>query len=153
MLACQSVSGAFGGVTLKSLWEADTERLSQKWPANSGKDGFDHSSAGRLHCLHISRFGQEKICRAWTVYSGRSGLMRDKWDRKTGQSTYGRITLEQAARLCSKVYSHSNTLLPGMSAGDDDSHVWEPLPSVFVSNEQLPATRLGCSWVLSSGTC
>ena len=141
MLASQSASGAFGGVTLKSLWEADAERLSQKWPANSGKDGFDHSSADAALSSHLAFWTGKDLPRMDCLFR-RSGLMRDKWDRKTGQSTYGRITLEHAARLCSKVYSHSNTLLPGMSAGDDESHVWEPLPSVFVSNEQLPPPDL-----------
>ncbi|KGL46228.1 DNA primase [Listeriaceae bacterium FSL A5-0209] len=34
-----------------------------------------------------------------------SGLMRDKWDQKRGQNTYGQITLGKAIADCSEVYS------------------------------------------------
>lgn len=35
----------------------------------------------------------------------RSGLMRDKWDRKTGNSTYGEITLNKALSSCNSVFT------------------------------------------------
>lgn len=34
-----------------------------------------------------------------------SGLMRDKWDRKTGGSTYGALTVQKAISGCTEVYS------------------------------------------------
>ncbi|ASH35207.1 phage/plasmid primase, P4 family [Listeria monocytogenes] len=34
-----------------------------------------------------------------------SGLMRDKWDQKRGQNTYGQITLGKAISGCSEIYS------------------------------------------------
>lgn len=34
-----------------------------------------------------------------------SGLMRDKWDRRTGNSTYGEITLNKAISSCQNVFS------------------------------------------------
>ena len=33
-----------------------------------------------------------------------SGLMREKWDRKTGSSTYGKMTLSKATKSCNNVY-------------------------------------------------
>ena len=33
-----------------------------------------------------------------------SGLMRDKWDRQTGDSTYGQITIRNAVLSCSEIY-------------------------------------------------
>ena len=33
-----------------------------------------------------------------------SGLMRDKWDRRTGDSTYGEITIRNAVSSCSEIY-------------------------------------------------
>ena len=33
-----------------------------------------------------------------------SGLMRDKWDRMTGDSTYGQITIRNAVSTCSEIY-------------------------------------------------
>ena len=35
----------------------------------------------------------------------RSGLMREKWDRKQSGSTYGALTLQKAAATCDKVFS------------------------------------------------
>ena len=34
-----------------------------------------------------------------------SGLMRDKWDRKTGDSTYGEITIKNAVTKCTEFYN------------------------------------------------
>lgn len=34
-----------------------------------------------------------------------SNLMRDKWDRKTGASTYGQITIQEAINKCNNVYN------------------------------------------------
>ncbi len=34
-----------------------------------------------------------------------SGLYRDKWDRKTGQSTYGKITISNAISSCKAIYA------------------------------------------------
>lgn len=33
-----------------------------------------------------------------------SGLMRDKWDRRTGDATYGEITIRNAVSSCSEIY-------------------------------------------------
>lgn len=33
-----------------------------------------------------------------------SNLMRDKWDRKTGNSTYGQITIQEAINKCNTIY-------------------------------------------------
>lgn len=35
----------------------------------------------------------------------RSSLMREKWDRKTGDSTYGQLTLQKALQDCTQVYT------------------------------------------------
>ncbi len=38
-----------------------------------------------------------------------SGLMREKWDRKTGDSTYGQITLNNAISNCNEVFTPKST--------------------------------------------
>lgn len=47
----------------------------------------------------------------------RSGLMRDKWDRKTGATTYGVMTLSKAIRDCKSFYD------PQASTGEYRIHV------------------------------
>ena len=37
-----------------------------------------------------------------------SGLYRDKWDKKIGDSTYGEITIDNAMNTYSKTYKKSN---------------------------------------------
>lgn len=44
-----------------------------------------------------------------------SGLMRDKWDRHTGDSTYGQITIRNAVSSCSEIYRP----VSGLSAEDE----------------------------------
>ena len=43
-----------------------------------------------------------------------SGLMREKWDRHTGDSTYGQITIRNAVLSCSEVYR------PSRNTAEDD---------------------------------
>lgn len=47
----------------------------------------------------------------------RSGLMRDKWDRKTGATTYGVMTLSKAIRDCKSFYD------PQASTGEYRIHI------------------------------
>ena len=37
-----------------------------------------------------------------------SGLMRDKWDRKTANSTYGKLTMQKAVSGCNQFYGQNN---------------------------------------------
>ena len=46
-----------------------------------------------------------------------SGLMRDKWDRMTGESTYGQITIRNAVSSCSEIY---RPVQDGYTNAEDD---------------------------------
>ncbi len=72
------------GAGIRRLWDGDT-----------GAHGGDHSAADLALCNHLAFWtgrDRERMDRMFR----RSGLMRPKWDEGRGQSTYGRMTLEQA---------------------------------------------------------
>ncbi len=48
-----------------------------------------------------------------------SKLMRDKWDEKRGEKTYGRITVENAIKMCSDTYKPSSRENAGMVYNPD----------------------------------
>lgn len=48
-----------------------------------------------------------------------SGLMRDKWDRKTGDSTYGMITIRNAISQCTEVYQPAQVYSEKCSPKDE----------------------------------
>ena len=59
-----------------------------------------------------------------------SGLMRDKWDRRQSDSTYGRITLQKAVNGCSKSYNPHISPQGGnycISVGGDKKAIFQPL--------------------------
>ena len=48
-----------------------------------------------------------------------SGLMRDKWDRMTGDATYGQITIRNAVASCSEIYRPVPSAAVASDAEDD----------------------------------
>lgn len=103
MLRSKSAASAFGGVSLKDLWEANDEVLSQKYPAFSGAGGFDHSSADAALMSHLAFWTGKDMPRMDRLFR-RSGLMRDKYEER---ADYRRNTIQNAARLCKKVYDRA----------------------------------------------
>lgn len=60
----------------------------------------------------------------------RSGLMREKWDRKQSGSTYGAITLEKAIAGCTEVYSPKSggySLSIGSDGGDVKTYTFDDM--------------------------
>ncbi len=80
------------------------------------QEGYDSQSDADMALVAMLAFWcgnvEEQIDRIFRS----SGLMRDKWDRKTGDSTYGQITIRNA------VVSNSTIYLPMMdpSSAEDD---------------------------------
>lgn len=86
--------------------------------ARASKNGANFS---RLYSGDISAYNNDESradlalcnilaywCRKDTEQTDRifrsSNLMRDKWDRKTGNSTYGQITIQEAINKCNTIY-------------------------------------------------
>ncbi|KAB2494244.1 DUF3987 domain-containing protein [Priestia endophytica] len=104
------------GQTIKRLFNGDTS-----------EHNGDHSSADQALCNHLAFFTAKNAKRMDNLFR-QSGLYRDKWDRKTGASTYGEITIQEAIDKTSTIYTlpnmsnHSNT---SVRTGKGEQEVWE----------------------------
>lgn len=81
------------GVEFSSLWRGDT----------SNYNG-DESRADLALCNILAFWSG---CDSSTIdrLFRQSGLMRDKWDRETGGTTYGKMTVQKAIQDCHETYS------------------------------------------------
>ncbi|MBQ4465366.1 phage/plasmid primase, P4 family [Ruminococcus sp.] len=83
--------------------------------AGNWEEGYDSQSDADMALVSILAFWcgnvEEQIDRIFRT----SGLMRDKWDRMTGDSTYGQITIRNAVSTNSEIY----TPIADSSAEDD----------------------------------
>ncbi|MBP3805411.1 MAG: nucleoside triphosphatase [Oribacterium sp.] len=81
-------------------------------------DYFDSQSDADMALVSMLTFWcgcvEEQIDRIFRS----SGLMRDKWDRQTGDATYGQITIRNAVSSCSEIYRPVKLAEDG-SAEDD----------------------------------
>lgn len=86
------------------------------------------------------------LCRQLAFWTGRdagkmdamfrqSGLMRDKWDRKQGGSTYGQITIRHAIDNCTEVYT------PKRTNGTETQAAPYAAPSVKQATPQFPPVK------------
>ena len=74
------------------------DRFGRLWRGDTSDYGKDHSRADLALCRMLSfwcRGDAERVDRLFR----RSGLMRDKWDRRAGASPYGVRTIRAVARL------------------------------------------------------
>lgn len=53
-----------------------------------------------------------------------SGLYREKWDRKTGDGTYGIITIQKAIRDCTAVYTPQPDFKVSIGSGDEPKKMY-----------------------------
>lgn len=80
------------GSVFSLLYSGDWQGLTQS-----------QSEADLMLCGHLAFWTACDIQQMDRIFRG-SGLMRDKWDRKTGITTYGQLTLNKAIAGCSDVY-------------------------------------------------
>lgn len=82
--------------------------------AGNWQDGYDSQSDADMALVSILAFWcgnvEEQIDRIFRT----SGLMRDKWDRKTGDSTYGAVTIRNVVSTNDTIY------LPVQNASAED---------------------------------
>ncbi|WP_338449313.1 DUF3987 domain-containing protein [Niallia oryzisoli] len=104
------------GQTIKRLFTGDTSEYNG-----------DHSSADQALCNHLAFFTAKDAKRMDNLFR-QSGLFRDKWDRKTGASTYGEITIQEAIDKTSTIYNlpnKSNQSNTRVRTGKDQQEEWE----------------------------
>ena len=89
------------GSVFSLLYSGDWQGLTQS-----------QSEADLMLCGHLAFWTACNLQQMDRIFRS-SGLMRDKWDRKTGSTTYGNMTLNKAISGCTEVYE------PGKQ--DDDT--------------------------------
>lgn len=106
--------------------------------AGNWEEGYDSQSDADMALVSILAFWcgnvEEQIDRIFRT----SGLMRDKWDRHTGDSTYGQITIRNVVSTNSEIY----TPIACSSAEDDFECIDEE------NNEKLPDFRPDLSHII-----
>lgn len=104
MLRSTSTASAFGeGVTIKDLWDGNVTALAKKYPAYDDRSEFDHSSADAALMSHLAFWTGKDMPRMDRLFR-RSALMRDKYEKR---ADYRRDTIQNAARLCKRVYDRA----------------------------------------------
>lgn len=104
MLKSRSAKSIVGtGVTVKDLWNADSDKLGEVYPDTAGAQGrpFDWSLADAALCSHLSFWtgkNCERIDRLW----GQSEL--GKREKYHDRPEYRRTTIVNAVAMCRKVY-------------------------------------------------
>ena len=92
------------------------------------EEGYDSQSDADMAFVSILAFWcgnvEEQIDRIFRT----SGLMRDKWDRQTGDSTYGQITIRNAVAINDTIYTPIRDTEPA-EADFTDLDEEETLPS------------------------
>ena len=130
MLRSKSTSAAFGGVSVADLWQGNAAALATQYPAYDGKGGFDHSSADAALMSHLAFWTGKDMPRMDRLFR-RSALMRDKYEKR---DDYRRDTIQNAARLCKRVYDRAPApTLPGLpaTATVETSEAWLSVPEMI----------------------
>ena len=101
--------------------------------------GNDESRADAALCAIIAFYTKDgaQIDRIFRS----SGLMRDKWDRKTGASTYGAITIENALKTVKAQYDPSYYR---QAAGADTRSGFEYAKDLCRGNKATETEEVGC---------
>jgi putative DNA primase/helicase len=66
------------------------------WNGNWQGNGWNSQSDADLALANMLAFYTGKDAHQMDELFRQSGLYRQKWDRKTGDTTYGRLTIERA---------------------------------------------------------
>lgn len=105
------------------------------------------SEADIAFCNHLAFWTQKNEAQMDRIFRS-SGLMRPKWDRKTGSLTYGQLTIQKACLSCVEVYepkpsSDDTKLAIGMFRNGKDAFGRQDLPqNTYDMNDSGNAQRL-----------
>ena len=94
---CQSLDLSDQELVERAKCASNGERFSRLWDGDASDYGNDHSRADIALCGVLAFWtggDYERIDRLFR----RSGLMREKWDRRSGRTTYGKQTIMAVLR-------------------------------------------------------
>ena len=94
----RKLSNEPNGERFMRLYRGEWEDCASEDAAN-----WSHSEADMCLCMKLAFYCRGDLEQMDRFFRG-SGLMREKWDRQTGGSTYGEITMTNAVQYCSAFY-------------------------------------------------
>lgn len=147
MLAARgSIAAAFGdSATVADLWEARADILGKVYPSTTG-EAWDGSSADQALMNHLAFYTGKNTARMDRLFR-RSGLMREKWDKR---ADYRGWTISKAVQSTRNVYARPRQLsvplavpgevgaAPSAVAGDGRE---------FIGIGEMPEYFKGCVYV------
>jgi hypothetical protein len=146
MAARGSIAATFGdSATVADLWEARPDILGKVYPGADGKP-WDGNAVDQALMNHLAFYTGKNTARMDRLFR-RSGLMREKWEKR---ADYRGWTISKAVQSCRNVYArprqveviHNVAADPGTAptavAGDGRE---------FIAVGELPEYFKGCVWV------
>lgn len=88
----------------KAMSAANGDKFARLWNGNTGDYDGDDSAADMALCCLLAFWTQKDPSRMDRLFR-ESGLMRDKWDDKRGERTYGEMTIDAAIEQTREVYT------------------------------------------------
>jgi hypothetical protein len=92
----------------KAMSAKDDAKFKALWNGDTSNYGDDDSRADMALCGMLAFWTGKDHDRIDSLFR-QSGLMRDKWDRRTGDQTYGDMTISKAIEGCVEVYKGKGT--------------------------------------------
>jgi primase-polymerase (primpol)-like protein len=81
-------------------------KFSRLWDGDTSAYGGDDSAADAALCEMLAFWTRKDRDRMDRLFRT-SGLRRDKWDERRGETTYGWMTIDWAIEVCTEVYSEN----------------------------------------------
>jgi hypothetical protein len=91
----------------KAITAKDSSKFKALWNGDTSGYGDDDSRADMALCGMLAFWTGKDHDRMDALFR-QSGLMREKWDRRTGEQTYGDLTISKAIESCIEVYKGKN---------------------------------------------
>jgi len=96
---------------------SNDENFAKIWRGDICDYDNDDSKADFNLCLKLAFWTRKDAARIDRLFR-QSGLMRDKWNRRTGTSTYGAITIDKAISQTTEVYTPGGGADPNRDNGN-----------------------------------
>lgn len=147
MLASRgSIAAAFGdSATVGDLWEARADVLGRVYPGADGKP-WDGNAVDQALMNHLAFYTGKNTARMDRLYR-RSGLMREKWEKR---ADYRGWTISKAVQSCRNVYAKPRQVEVPLTAPGEVGAAPVAVTGdgrEFVSIGELPEYFKGCVYI------
>lgn len=130
---------------------SDRDLLEKAMNANNGRK-FEALWNGDIEGYPSHSEADQALCNLLAFWTGgdgpridalfrMSGLMREKWDRKTGASTYGADTIENAVNSCREFYTPRSDLLENVVSDVEQERPQVSMMDSFIMQIQTDKYR------------